>query len=512
MPSQGKKKRPVVRNLGRGTNDQGASAFDNVCDAEHNECEPTGQISLGLLQQASSSAQGPDDPGYREAARYHDPDRFGFFSVLWLDAARGRKRQASYKLSVMQEAMECLPRDTDAWISQGEFTRPNRQVVNLARIRVCWVDLDTYKTPYGEYSPDQVTRAVLLHLSDLNLPLPTHVLFSGRGLQIKWVLERPIPSEALPRWNAVQRHLAKALESFGADMAAKDASRVLRVVGTVNTRSSRLVREVWSNDELESWDFDLLAEEVLPLSREVIAAKRVQSKGQVVLVPRWRSREEGRLRFSANQLWWDRLADLRHLALLRGWDTDEGVPQGYRDVYLFLSSVALSWAVPQPRIREELTELTHQYCPSFTLSQSRSAVSPVLKRLGMLAKGQHITLPGGRKVDPRYHFANQTLIDWLQIQPREERQLRTIISRDTARERDRQRKQKVRRAAGMVPRVQYEDSARQRRMRAYELFNSGWKVKDIAADLQVTPKAVRWMLHKVETERAQMMERKEATA
>ena len=94
---------------------------------------------------------------------------------------------------------------------------------------------------------------------------------------MKWLLERPLPRAALPRWNAVQKHLVASLELFGADPGARDASRVLRLVDTVNTRSGERVRVLWVNEregEIQHYPFDYLAETILPLDRETLREAR----------------------------------------------------------------------------------------------------------------------------------------------------------------------------------------------------------------------------------------------
>ena len=62
---------------------------------------------------------------------------------------------------------------------------------------------------------------VLNMLDDKGVPLPSLMLDSGRGLQLKWLLDTAIPRQALPRWNAIQNYLVASLEDFGADARAK---------------------------------------------------------------------------------------------------------------------------------------------------------------------------------------------------------------------------------------------------------------------------------------------------
>jgi hypothetical protein len=49
---------------------------------------------------------------------------------------------------------------------------------------------------------------------------------------------------------------------------------------------------------------------------------------------------------------------------------------------------------------------------------------------------------GRPRGEPRYQFRNETLIEWPEITPEEERKLKTIISGDERRRRDRERNEK----------------------------------------------------------------------
>ncbi len=73
---------------------------------------------------------------------YHDRTRAGFFSLL-VDS-QGEKRQSSHRLADMPKVLSLLDKKRDTWMSQAEFIRPNRRVVNLLRLGLLFADLDTY--------------------------------------------------------------------------------------------------------------------------------------------------------------------------------------------------------------------------------------------------------------------------------------------------------------------------------------------------------------------------------
>ena len=161
---------------------------------------------------------------FDEANCYHDTSRHGFFSLLLSSNERSDKHQQSYQLSDMPVVLSKLDHTRDTWLSQAEFIAPNRRVVNLARIGLLFADLDTYRQDWAVgRSPERLAQTVLYFCAEEGIPAPSLLVFSGRGIQAKWLLDGTLPRKALPRWNACQRHLVDRLAFLGADPAAKDA-------------------------------------------------------------------------------------------------------------------------------------------------------------------------------------------------------------------------------------------------------------------------------------------------
>ncbi|OSR27837.1 replication protein, partial [Pseudomonas savastanoi pv. retacarpa] len=208
---------------------------------------------------------------------YHDSNRSGFFSLL-VDV-RGEKRQSSHRLADMPTILNLVDNTRDTWMSQAEFIRPNRRVVNLARLGLLFTDLDTYRIPaLAGRTPDQLAASVLYFCAEDGLPAPSVLIYSGRGIQAKWLLDGTIPRHALPRWNACQRYLVDRLAHVGADPMAKDASRVLRTIETVNSKSGEVCRVVHVTNDTDGqpvrYNFEYLADVLLPTARWTIEQQR----------------------------------------------------------------------------------------------------------------------------------------------------------------------------------------------------------------------------------------------
>lgn len=433
-----------------------------------------------------------------EPAHYHSEQSWGFFSILSKDHF-GKVAQSSHRLSEMPRILSLVDTTKDTWLSQAEFMRPNRRVVNLLRIGLLFCDIDCYikKDDKEEdqrrkawaigKKPDDLCRAFLYFCEAEGVPKPSIVVFSGRGLQVKWLLEKTIPRQALPRWNLCQREIVDRFLKYGADPAAKDASRVLRLVDTVNTRSGERCRvlHVSEADDRQPvrYNFEFLAEALLPMARwniEKQQREREEKRNKFKLVD---GQKKSCLRgFSGRTLAWHRLEDLRKLAELRG-----GVCEGQRMLHLHwqLNFLLLSGASNSNLMFHEAAELARQLSPD---GDYRQELSTLYKKAQMFERGEKIEFRG-KEYPALYTPKNDTLINLFQITDDEQRKLRTLISRDMAAERHNEREKARRRAAGAVDRASYLEAASAKQAQALALKAQGLSVRAIAAQMGISKTA-----------------------
>jgi hypothetical protein len=440
---------------------------------------------------------------------YHRPDDAGFFGVLSVTKRtrdggaqpmlsgemaaeqpvrlpRRELHQRSYPLGYLPTFLRTTDPAQTTFISQGEFWEPNRRTVNLARIGLSFIDLDTYRSPIAHLRDREVVEFVRTRCDEERVPDPSLMVASGRGYYAKWLFDKPIPRDALPRWNAVQQRLIGALRDVGADAGARDVSRVLRVVGTTNEKTGERVRIMWSNDVDGApvrYGFDKLADETLDLLRQSHHERK--DERDVDRIVRTGKQRAALLStaFTQTSLWWARLEDLRRLVKLRSYCN--GVPEGYRDWFLFVAVTALGWCVNPNVVYREIAALGREFAPTLSRADWYSYTSTTRNRARASWGSDH---------EERYRYTTARLIERLSITPAEMRHLSTLIDSDEKRRRDREDIQKRRRAAGAVPRDVYIGRAAERAVAARNLAATGLSQREIAAALGISVSAVNGYL------------------
>ena len=166
----------------------------------------------------------------------------------------------------------------------------------------------------------------------------------------------------------------------------------------------------------------------------------------------------------------------------------------YRERWMFLSGVAMSWLAVPAVLQRELYALAYQ-AGGWTDGHTLSKLQAVFRTAHAAARGEKVQY-AGVEVDPRYRFKNQTIIDLLEITGDEEREMRTVISDDERRRRDREEKKDKRREAGRMSREMYEGRAADRRSEARRMASEGLHAEEIAKTLGVSIHSVRRYLYR----------------
>jgi hypothetical protein len=383
----------------------------------------------------------------------------------------GRWTEHTVPLSDLGYVTRQLAGKTDVYLSQNRFFGRRRAIAWLAQLNALFADLDYYsiESAISHLRPEHVLPLALERLDEHRIPAPSFAISTGRGIALVW-MHSAVPRGALARWQACEREIYRALQDLGADAGALDAARVLRLVGTANGKSQTLVMPL--TDVGQVWDFDVLADEILPLTRaelERLRAKRAKARARRGQLPDI-SRLAG---FNFITLAEGRLTDLQRLRDHRFMGE---LPPGNRDEWMFFAAVNVAYLTSVDTLPRELAALGEQ-AAGWTERETRARMSAVQQRAKLAALGQRVTHQG-RRVDPRYRLRNETIIDRLRITEAEMlgAGLRHLVSADIRRERERARSERRRRAAGAVDRQTYEANSlsRQRPWEAAGISRPTW--------------------------------------
>lgn len=271
------------------------------------------------------------------------------------------KRQAMFGLAHLDALSRMLEHQPDSYISQATFVGSTRRKCFFSRVRACWVDLDLHTQ--GMDLDAQTIDEIRLHCESLQLPQPTLIISSGRGAYLKWILQRSVTD--LPAWEAAQSMLVILFANFCADKRARDACRVFRMLGTINSKVQDSTRQVVRaiDGAGEEVAFEVLAASLEQARQSIdLPSNLPQFTGGAGVVKQRKPRSDvlnrlgqrllhaaergsvdelnlyARLRepilmsgkFSASSLGWTRFCDLRDLYVKRG-----GIPVGERDTAMF---------------------------------------------------------------------------------------------------------------------------------------------------------------------------------
>lgn len=348
----------------------------------------------------------------------------------------------------------------DCYLTVNSFYRW-RQSKNLAGLRAVFVDIDPPKQPGADGVPGIVDlRATLSRLQEAGMPAPSWAFSSGRGLHLYWLLDGE-PRAALPLWQRVQDALCAAA---GGDKAARDAARVLRLAGTVNSRTNTQCEGAEITGT--RWTLRQLATEVLgerECARLTLTGKLHRGLALTeVEAQEWAKRQAEGLELDRHR---DRVRDLnaartragrdrkgqggrwrliyRDLLAIANWHQARGgIPEGHRDVWLHLLTTALSWtsASPESLAGEAAAAATQYGCMSSkkavekmqtTIQRAHDARDGITRRFA------------GKDVDPRYGYRTATMLQMLADIIPAEIELRALIGAEQAKarkiERDRAR-------------------------------------------------------------------------
>ena len=338
----------------------------------------------------------------------------------------------------------------DVYISMSTFYKPMRRIENIKELTCNFIDLDTYNT---KFTKTQILMNLEENYFNRSIPIPSLIIDSGRGLTLGWTIEQ-VPYMALPLWKAIQEYLYNQLKEFGADRKALDATRVLRVPGSINSKSGTRVKI------LEKYDYVYTLREIQREFLPDLDENRPKKKGRpkkIVYVHRERSLYQGRI------------LDLVKLCELRNYDV-----KGQREIILFLYRYYLCYFYDdEQKALEDVLELNKEF------------IQPLSEKEVIRATGSAEKV--FKSKDKQYKYKNETLIEILEISEYEQTHMNIIIGKEEYKRRENIRVKKVyQEQLKLQGKLTEKEKISRRREKIKALLAEGLKQKDICDRLNIS--------------------------
>jgi len=330
----------------------------------------------------------------------------------------------------------------DFYCSVNDLVCPGRHSGRYVKcLNAFWVDLDYYKVPHLKgLNPTQIMGLMRM---DLNFPTPSFVVDSGNGIYLIWLIETLYAGEGYKKdWDKVEREIIKFFKEFGADTSASDTARVLRMVGSVNSRTGRTVKlhEINKDDNGNPirHDLNLLKDffvGIEDLSEVEVSTSPKKAKKAIKNAPKSFKRATNVLplknKLTLNQ---DRAEDLERLVEMRTGQIMEGCRNQLLMLYRFhltlvgvneqdslYACLELNSKFLDPLPEREVTTSTKSAIRNFKKYQK---VNEEFQKLEGVSFSKFMY---EKKI---YFFKNEWIIDELKIDENEMKYLLTIINDD----------------------------------------------------------------------------------
>ena len=339
--------------------------------------------------------------------------------------------------------------EENIYITLNTFFKPYRRLECIKELNALFIDLDYYKT---KFTKEQIIMNLEENYFNKTIPATNYILDSGRGLALIWLINK-VPSKALPLWKAIEEYLYNKLKEFGADRQALDATRILRVPGSINSKSKTVVSIIDEYDYI--YDLREIQKEFLPELKPK-EKKKGRSK-KINYIYRERS------------LYYARIQDITKLCELREYDL-----KGLREIILFLYRYYLcSFTEDVQKALEDVLELNSMFIAPLkeneVIRATRSAEKCYLDK------------------NKEYKYKNDTLIELLEITEYEETKMSTIISKNEYKRRNNEyNKKKYQEKLKEEGKLSKKEEVKVRREKIKDLLAEGLSQKEIYSLLKIS--------------------------
>ena len=403
--------------------------------------------------------------------------------------------QWSYKKEEISNILiqNILGYNYNTYLSLNSFKSPKKTISNLYSLNALWSDLDYYKVfEYKDKTYEEMIKIISKNKLIKKIP-PSMWIYSGNGIYPLWLIEDAYAKSCLPIWNKLMEVINKELIDYGADWSAVEASHVLRLAGSNNTKTnlnSKIVKDVF-NFNPKRYSLNELSELILPKFEYTkedwnkIKSKKKKTKKE-------RAACEIKSLFNIHTLNYNRMQDLFTLVELR-----KGKCDNYRELIIFLYRY---WANCFHKNSEtaltEAFELNNMFINPLSESEVVKATKSAETAAGIWENKLNEYLKLEKKPSVSiffkntgcYIYSNKKLIKLLNIKQEEMQYLLTIINTKEKNRRNKDyRKNYKRQEHRNQNGITHREQAKIDKIKSIiDLINKGYKQIEIADKLSIS--------------------------
>lgn len=424
--------------------------------------------------------------------RFSDLTAEEYFDRLHPKGCRGRAAIFIKSTSGCVETRS-LHRDTlltqmPAFLDQTSYLTLNRFWFGrrgkfLAAFNALYVDLDYFSTPqWRGKTPEEVQAAYVAKLLSSDVPQPSIITQSGRGLAAIWLI-REMPAAVRPRWQAAMNALIEISGSFGVDKSCKDSSRVFRIPGTINEKVGKEVRVSGGTGLRHS--FDQLADQFFnSVGRPHRALFDERKKSRRKLKAALQRMPEG---LTQSQRFKLILEDLETIRIAHGGSIQEG----FRNTWLHLYATCLTHLYDVGDIEKEVTNMAAIATPGLKPCEVTAVARQATEKI------KHPASTGAPGNEGRYYYSGATIAEKLDVPAEMARDLdlKQIMPEEEKKRRNAARERKRRSEKGAMSREEYlgtNNAARTKPWRAFGISRSKYYALKKAGSLDEVGPLTPW--------------------
>lgn len=357
----------------------------------------------------------------------------------------------------------------DIYYTPNTFNSPiKREREYLWQLHRFYIDID-HKAGTEPIDLFEVVGAVEQLVEEKKIPQPTEYINSGRGIHIYWDINN-CHIMLLDLWEKIENHLfntikelERSIKNISVDTRVKDPTRLLRLPGTINSKSNSKCYSMLKNEGNIYNIFDLKKAYIK------VNKQYKKNKSKITYLPT-------KNLYTLNM---SRIEDFKHIVSLRNGDI-----KGYRNTLIMLYSY--HYRLVNEVTVEELIKVTKEFNKSFKEPYKAKELISVCRSVNRTVK--HFQEDNNKG----YKFTNKYIINALDLEEQEQEQLLTIISTRVKYDRKNKKRNEARRnEKGLTSRQQ---GKKDRINSILELKQQGYNQSKIAEKLGITRQAVSKLL------------------